>query len=75
MTQSEQTKMLSSAYALLCEFQDVIHTQLEGDHQMANSVDVWLTLYEQMERHQAATELNKTGSGAPYADEQWGAPV
>lgn len=38
--------MLTAAYLLLCEFQEVINDQLEGDHQSAQSVDRWLSMYE-----------------------------
>lgn len=43
---NETNEMLNAAYLLLCEFQEVINDQLEGDHQSAQAVDRWLTLYE-----------------------------
>lgn len=37
---------LDAAYQLLLEFQTVIDNQLKGKHDMATSVDRWLTWYE-----------------------------
>lgn len=48
MTQTEQTKMLTGAYVLLCDFYETIHSMLEGDHPSAKALDNWLTLYERM---------------------------
>lgn len=49
-------QMLNAAYLLLCEFQEVINDQLEGDHQSSQSVDRWLTLYEKENKLSANLE-------------------
>lgn len=41
---------LSAAYQILCEFEQVINDQLEGDHQMKEAVDRWLTWYEKEDK-------------------------
>ena len=53
MTESEKDKMLSAAYALLCSFQ----ATMGEDHQDANSVDRWLTLYEKVERRVGGADI------------------
>lgn len=54
-------EMIETAYMLLCEFQQVIDGQLEGDCPHAGAVDNWLTLYEKFERVLEVPEIE----GAP----------
>ena len=48
---------IDSAYQLICEFQITIDN-LEGDHPMANAVELWLDWYEK----QTGNSINLQGA-------------
>lgn len=46
----EALDALDTAYQLICELSFTIDQSLEGDHPMAEAVDLWLTWYENAEQ-------------------------